>query len=391
MIMAAMIYLRFLRIFDLWFCVDMIRNLGNIVLFNLFLLFIGLSIIELVFGSWFRSSNKLFHLNMTVDKKLVYNLEGLYESENQVVTYTRDEFGLRGAYNKVGDIDILTVGGSTTDQKYITDGSTWQDVLQRRFESEGKKIVVANAGVDGQSTYGHIKNFSKWFNLIPNLKPKYFLFFIGVNDFHVNYGYQNDLIKIEENSLSLKQAIKRKIKNKSILFNLFQMSKNIFSAYHAGIAHPVGHSSQNYDNIEWIKGSSIENHNYYFKERLLAFEKRLEILCQKVKEYDATPIFVTQSNRRLYRFVDGQLYGDSSFKKKYDGLKINAIDYYHIICLFNKITEKVSEINNAIFLDLNSEVEFNLKNDFYDSCHHTPSGAQKVGDYLFNKLNHILL
>ena len=358
---------------------------------NFFLFFIGLSIIELVFGSWFRSSNNLFHLNMIIDKKLVYNLEGLYESENQVINYTRDEFGLRGIYNNIEDIDILTVGGSTTDQKYITDGLTWQDVLQKRFESEGKKIIVANAGVDGQSTYGHIKNFSMWFNLIPNLKPKYFLFFIGINDFHVNYGYLNDLLKIEEKSISITHAIKRKIQNKSILYNLFLMSKNVFSAYYAGIAHPVGHSSQNYDNINWIKSSFLENHESYFKERLSDFEKRLEILCQKVQEYDAIPIFVTQSNRRLYRFIDGQLYGDSSFKKQYDELKINAIDYYHIICLFNKTTEKVSKTNNAIFLDLNSELEFNLENDFYDSCHHTPSGAKKVGDYLFNKLNYITL
>ena len=38
---------------------------------------------------------------------------------------------------------------------------------------------------------------------------------------------------------------------------------------------------------------------------------------------------------------------------------------------------RVSKMNNAIFLDLSSELEFNLENDFYESCHNTPSGAKK--------------
>ena len=48
-------------------------------------------------------------------------------------------------------------------------------------------------------------------------------------------------------------------------------------------------------------------------------------------------------------------------------------------------------MNNAIYIDLDSELKFNLKNDFYDSNHHTPSGAKKVGEYLFNKLKNILM
>ena len=68
------------------------------------------------------------------------------------------------------------MGGSTTDQRYITDGQTGQDVFQQEFAITGKNIVVANAGIDGQSSFGYIKNFDYWFPNILSLKSKYVLF-----------------------------------------------------------------------------------------------------------------------------------------------------------------------------------------------------------------------
>jgi hypothetical protein len=37
-------------------------------------------------------------------------------------------------------------------------------------------------GVDGHSTFGHIATFDKWFPLIPNLKAKYIISYIGIHD-----------------------------------------------------------------------------------------------------------------------------------------------------------------------------------------------------------------
>ena len=93
-----------------------------------------------------------------------------------------NEWGLRGHYPALDDIDIVTLGGSATDQRYITDGSTWQDVIVREFEKEGRRVSVVNAGVDGQSTYGHIKDFEWWFPTLPDFKPRYVLFYVAGND-----------------------------------------------------------------------------------------------------------------------------------------------------------------------------------------------------------------
>ena len=93
--------------------------------------------------------------------------------------------GISGKYDSVDNIDIITIGGSTTDQRYIADSLTFQRVLQKEFLNSGRNISIANAGIDGQSTIGHINNFYWWFPYINNLRADYFLFFIGINDYHV--------------------------------------------------------------------------------------------------------------------------------------------------------------------------------------------------------------
>jgi lysophospholipase L1-like esterase len=129
-------------------------------------------------------ANRLNKLNLIRDVDLTYDVGGLYQTDNKQIRYKRDSYGLRGNYGTPGQIDILTVGGSTTDQRFISEGATWQDVLHHVFAAHGKTVHVANAGVDGQSTYGHIKDFDWWFPYIPNLKARYFLFYLGINDFH---------------------------------------------------------------------------------------------------------------------------------------------------------------------------------------------------------------
>ena len=45
--------------------------------------------------------------------------------------YKRDNYGLRGDYNKISDIEIAAIGGSTTDERWIDDKLTWTYLLQK--------------------------------------------------------------------------------------------------------------------------------------------------------------------------------------------------------------------------------------------------------------------
>ena len=67
------------------------------------------------------------------DVSLLTKLNNLYDSYNDYINYSRDQYGLRGKYDSVNNIDIITIGVSTSGQRYIADSLTFQRVLQKNF------------------------------------------------------------------------------------------------------------------------------------------------------------------------------------------------------------------------------------------------------------------
>src|SRR5262249_53516482 len=83
----------------------------------------------------------------------------------------------RGLKDPIARVELVTVGGSTTDQQFITEGETWQDVLHARTG-----IVLANAGVPGMTSHGHVLALQDWLHRIPALPAKHYLHYLDVND-----------------------------------------------------------------------------------------------------------------------------------------------------------------------------------------------------------------
>ena len=135
-----------------------LKNYFKILFFNFILICFFFLILEFFFGNWFGKKN-INKLNIIKDRIIYYKLDDLYNFDNQTIFYSRDRFGFRGIYPNTNSIDILTIGGSTTDQRYISDGYTFQDVIHKEFKKIGKDVYTVNAGVDGQSTYGHLQKF----------------------------------------------------------------------------------------------------------------------------------------------------------------------------------------------------------------------------------------
>ncbi len=154
----------------------------RVLVVNLAGVLAGLGLLELWFGG--RALNPL---SIPLDVELQFDVRDLYESpEGPMITYRRDRHGLRGRYVDPGSIEILTIGGSTTDQRYLDDQRTWQSVLQRAFAQDGRDVEVVNAGVDGQSTLGNLANFEYWFPKIPGLNARFVLVYVGTNDFFLD-------------------------------------------------------------------------------------------------------------------------------------------------------------------------------------------------------------
>ena len=354
-----------------------IKNLLKIIFFNIIILLIGIFVLEIIFGNWIKHDN-LNLLNIPRSISMKYNIEGLYPYHSKTITYTRDKYGLRGSFNSPDEIDILTVGGSTTDQRYISDGETWQDILQKEFKKIGKDIMLANAGIDGQSTYGHIKNFEWWFPNIPKLEPKYILFYIGINDFYVNEGNGFDNIYYKKNS------IRNIIKEKSALYYFLRTLAGI---YKAQIKNKIGHRSINVNNYNWTTIPLCKSYDKILKIRVKEYSERLEILCSQTKKIGSIPIFVTQPTYK-YKIDKGEIFGIDE-KNLYDNIQINGVDYYNMMRIFDDVIFNISNKNNSYFIDA-AKSNIWQSNDFYDLAHMTPGGARKLGNLLFEKLKLII-
>ena len=360
----------------------------QILICNIALLVFCLFLLQLLFGDWLYN-NPWFNKHVVIsNKSFLTKLNNLYEYDSDYINYSRDKYGLRGNYNSINNINILTIGGSTTDQRYITDSLTFQRVLQKEFLNSGKNISIANAGIDGQSTIGHLNNFHWWFPYINGLKADYFLFFIGINDYHVfNSKIKNtlksDLVNIKNNNSKKNKC--NYYFSKNIIYQLLGLADAFYYSKKEGLTHgahkPVKISNQT------IEEGKVLDYETLMKEDLIDYKDRLFKLNHEVKKLGGKAIFVSQS-RKIYKVDNEKIIGVPNFGK-YKDTEINGVDYFHIMRLMHNSVKEVAKQTNAIFLDLDSELVFDYEKDFYDDMHTTPLGSEKIGKYLYGKLKHL--
>jgi hypothetical protein len=351
---------------------------AKVITINLIVLVIGLLSVELIFGGWLPANrinaSRINNLYILKNVEMNYDVDDLYNSDSKQIIYKRDAHGLRGEYGAPDAIDILTMGGSTTDQRYITEGATWQDVLRREFTHAGKSISIANAGVDGHSTYGHLKAFDWWLPQIPNLKAKYILLYVGINDFYK----APDTYNFSAGRSSTRHYLRQQVRQKSALYFLYRTATDLI------FSPETRHTATNFANVAWTDVPLAKDHADLARERVDSYGERLKRLNQRVRAMNATPIFVTQSIGRCEQ-RDGRLFGTTD-TKKFNEAEINGVDHCIILGLLNVKTMQVCRESNGVCIDLARELEFNAA-DYYDFYHNTPQGAEKIGRYLHLKLD----
>ncbi len=361
----------------------------RVVAINCLLIGFVLVVAELVFGTWFSDEHALMKFTQ------LRNYENVQENPIGVgkptITYTRDAYGFRGLEGSVSDIDILTVGGSTTDQRWVDDSETYQAVMRDLFADNGQNVSIVNAGIDGQSTYGHMANFSSWFNEIPDLQTRYILFYVGINDLLISQPTDVfDVVALEDNPYN---NLKATIKDKSVFYQLYHIARTAMSGEHA---------------LNELNRNNIADHEPLVSEPLITaplmdvfgpsldgYAGRIAELGRMTREFGAEPIFVTQRSARWTR-RDGVVLGIAEYQPDFFELirqqlpekyqTLNGVDFYRLERALADAQMSACQQVNAICLDLLDGVEFDLAADFYDPIHTTASGSQAIGEYLFTNL-----
>ncbi len=354
-----------------------LRSLFKVALVNGAIFLVLALIVELVFGNWIRpmTVQDLRRFSIPVSFEETVDVTSLYQVPGApTITYSRDAWGLRGDHARLEDIDVLTVGGSTTDQRYIDDGATWQSMAQKRLAERGHKLTFANAGIDGQSTIGHRFDFDYWFPLLPELKPRYVLFFVGVNDvMRVSYRRAFDS-SIDASSWKIKSA-------------LYQMYRTVQGTMKAREAKVI-HRAKPADITEQANFTGQGLLDPAERERLAAnvaqnFVADLESLRERTVAFGATPVFITQT-----------AFGWNAGRGPVSGLDL-TVNIHDLRMNYADVSFLHQRMNGALLeycvksgqpcIDVASDVALE-STDYYDFVHTTPSGAAKIGSYIGDRL-----
>lgn len=341
----------------------MFTRIFKVVAVNLALLLVLLAGAELLFGTWF-SDDPLDQLGLPRDTKALVSAKPLYQGGDGEFVYRRDKWGLRGDHADPSRITILTIGGSTTNQLYLPEESTWQQVLERQFHDNGRSdVVVANAGIDGQSTVGHLQALRDWFPHVPGLKPRFVLAYVGINDTQVS-GTWIDTLR--------HHSFNRIVKQKSAVFRLSRQVTGMVVAKRAKLMH----QKVDYAAAQWTEtgaqpvpagDSNVEQ-----------YRQRLKLMADEIHAMGAVPVFVTQT-RGDFKLAGGKVLGMVTDEGP------NGIDQYNALAPYNAATRQVCREHGLLCLDLAKELTF-ADGDFYDYLHNTPQGADKIGRWLYAKL-----
>jgi hypothetical protein len=341
-------------------------RIAKILGVNLAVLAIGLVVIELCFGAWFGS---LYDPRLHIIRNAEYraDVSGLYEASAPAV-YRRDQWGLRGNFDDPGQVSIITLGGSTTDQRFISEGETWQDRLAGRLKEMGRPVVVANAGIDGQSTVGHISALQGWLFRIPRLHPKLVLIYAGINDVLLSYKIDYDGATADGFAQRLFQYLDRR----SAVLGLVRTLDGMHAALQGRIVHRRRILAA--ADINWSPIGDLSALQKDYAERLDAYEGRLAKLDRLIRAWGALPIFITQPRADRRPVPDGGVM-----------VLINRDGWMdeetRALSLFNSRTLSFCRRSGDACIDLADELELGF-DDYYDFNHNNPTGAAKIGNYL---------
>ena len=353
------------------------KKILRVFLINFLLILFVVLIAELIFGNWIFGP-KYSVLNIPRNENRHFDVSNVMGRTNSIL-YTRDKHGLRGTYG--GDpksVDVLVIGGSTTDEQFIDDSETWVRQLGKLFRDSGSDLTFVNAGIDGQSTRGHALAFELWFPNIPNLRPKYVIAYIGIND--TTLGSERALYDSMKSDQFMRRA-RYFIMNHSVLYNQFRRIRGMLLAHRAHVVH----GSKDMANGKWVPVNKVVDIDVLRKSvnlELKAYKNRLLKLISLIKSYGAKPIFVTQT-RGDFRLQKPHL---STWVSDNEGKPSNTTNFnFQKLEFFNEVTLSVCKTSRMLCIDLAKKIKFS-DGDFYDSIHTTPTGSMKIAKFLFREL-----
>ena len=344
-----------------------VKKLSRLISINLLFFFISVVIIELFFGYWFDEYNFGPYMREHRLKKIPYQVT--YDKINYNYDYLRNSLAFRGAEIDSNNIKIIMVGGSTTDERYKPEELSIVGNLNDKFKEKDISKKIINAGIEGQSTRGHIANFRFWFKRIENFKPEYIIFYIGINDAIFLMAPHSDLQDGFIKNPNKLESFLDNLKSRSIFSDLFRKiklkyykkaeEKRIIYDHDYAINKNIKNNISYLSYQEKSKKFDLDKLTESKKNIVNKYLKNVDILFNLTNSINAQPIFINQPALR------------------HENAETLFLLNYSLIAHCEKKKYKC--------IDLAKNFKA-LDNFWWDRIHTTPLGSQAISNHIFPKL-----
>lgn len=290
-----------------------------------------------------------------------------------VTFITRNSIGFRGPdppRDFTRRLTILTIGGSTTECLFLSDGKTWTDELARRLASSIPDVWVNNAGLDGQSTFGHLVLLR---DFVVELRPKVALFLVGINDLALDGSNPYDASLAPH--VSLVAAARKFIVYHSEIASLLVNLRRVQRARYSGASHNQWLDLPSASRLVLtadVMEATLNRHRQY----LAGFTQRLGSIADRCRSNQIEPVFVTQP--ALYGAAIDPETGIDLAKVDVNGRENGALAW-RLLEMYNDVTRRVASAKDLWLIDLAREMPKDSRL-FYDFLHYTNAGAARVGE-----------
>jgi lysophospholipase L1-like esterase len=355
----------------------MLKNLKAL----LFGLLVALVLCEIVLRIYnpFTNFTKQGKLVLPANQQTVFENKWIKQLDEKI-QYSRNALGFRGPMppDSISKLNsIITIGGSTTECRFLNDSTTWPFLLGEELKDSIPDLWLNNAGIDGHSTFGHLLLMKEY---IIKLKPKYVVLLTGVNDVETEKPESFDVAN--DNRLqygSAKQFIKSLLQKTEIGSTFYQFYA-IRMAYKKGLIHKEVDLKQLKDTTytpAYIQETISKQKNY-----LGGYQSRLQEIVNLCKANNIKPILLTQPS--LYgSYVDSTTGIRMDLKFHESNAGKNNLLQEQVLEEYNYVVRSFS--TQATVIDLAKLMPKNTAY-YYDFIHFNKQGATKVAEILSRKI-----
>jgi lysophospholipase L1-like esterase len=367
-----------------------LSNIGKNILVLLISLTLVLGVCELILRVYnplgFRiKGNKII---LPINKKEIIHHEHGLGKLDKVVVHQSNSLGFRGPEPPADfsrALTIVTVGGSTTECFDLAEDKTWPHVLGVDLQRDFKHLWLNNAGLSGNSTFGHYILIQDY---LVKLKPKVVIFLVGINDLGIHDERDFDQRIHGFNARSLE----RFLASAAVHSELAAAALNLYRYY---FPKSVMINNQNdpqetdlqklppFEVSKAARAAMVKAHRDHY---LGPYKARLEKLITICRGHHMVPVLLTQPV--LYGGGMDQTTGvdlDHRFVAK----DMDGATAWEVLELYNDVTRQVGREKGVLVIDLARQMPKNSLY-FYDLMHYTNAGATKMAEIIEAQLTPFL-